>query len=131
METHELSFGNVIILQKDLAEIIINDGIEVSLKQVIEADEFLVAHLKSPFSLLFNKKYHYSFEFNAQEKLGVVKGLNAVAIVCYSQVNSTLTKALSNVINNTEEWNMQDFTNRDDALDWLASEQEKANKKSI
>ncbi len=124
MDTHQLSFGTINILRKDLAEVIIDDGIEVCLEQVNEADEFLAHYLQAPFSLLFNKKNKYSFEFNAQLKLGTVTGLNAVAVICYNKTTNTLTKALSSGIPRSVEWNMKTFSNRIDALVWLEGEQQ-------
>lgn len=122
METYELSFGIINILRDDLAEIIINDGIEVSADQVDEANAFLVDFLEAPFSLLFNKKNQYSFHYDAQIKLGTFDELNAIAVLCYSKTSSTITEVLSNVPR-ASEWNMQTFFNREEALAWIENEQ--------
>ena len=45
MSRHRLSFGEIIILKPNLAEVIVDDGIEMDLKMVEEYHEFLLNKL--------------------------------------------------------------------------------------
>ena len=55
-----LPFAKIIILSDSIAEVIINDKIEMTLAMVEQYHEFLLAHLVSPFSLLINKVNNYN-----------------------------------------------------------------------
>tara|TARA_R110002050_G_scaffold80801_4_gene172821 strand:+ start:2036 stop:2293 length:258 start_codon:yes stop_codon:yes gene_type:complete len=57
MKSHRLSFGEIIILKDNLAEVIINEGVLMDIKIVEDYHQFLLTHLKAPFSLLINKRY--------------------------------------------------------------------------
>lgn len=71
MELHELSFAKIIILREDIAEVIVNEGVEMTVEMVDEYHNFLLSHLRAPFSLLVNKLNAYTYDFDAQEKLCV------------------------------------------------------------
>ena len=128
MRTNEFSFGRIDILRKDLAEFIIKDGIEVNMEHVDEAEEFLKSNLAAPFSLLFNKKNNYSFQFNAQVKMGNYQQLNAVAILCYTESSKMSTNALVKAIPRKVDWNAKIFFKRGEALNWFESQQENITK---
>jgi len=124
MKSYKLSFATINILRNDIAEFIINAGIEVNLTQVREADEFLISHLQAPFSLMFNKLNNYSYSFEAQMKMGDIKQLNAIAIVSYSATSDLSTDALKFAIPRDKEWNLKRFSDKPHALEWLKQEQE-------
>jgi len=122
MEFHQLSFCTVKVLRNDLAEVVINEGVEVSLSQLNEAESFLIEQLTAPFSLVMNKLNHYSFHFDAQLKMGTYQQLNAVAVVSYNKSSDPLIEALKKVPR-SKVWNLQIFSNREDAIDWAKSQQ--------
>ena len=125
MNTYQLSFARVDILREDIAEIFINDGIEVDVSHVDEAEEFLATHLTTPYSVLFNKKNQYSLSFEAQLKMGNQEPLNAVAILCYTEHSRKLTTTQANNIPMKSDRDAKIFTNRTEAISWLESEQDK------
>jgi len=49
MEKYDLPFAKIIVLRNDIAEVIINDGIDMDLAMVNEYHKFLLSHLKAPF----------------------------------------------------------------------------------
>ena len=61
MDSYELSFGKIIILRNDLAEVIVNEGVEVDFGMVEEFHHFLLSNFTHSFSLLINKVNSYSF----------------------------------------------------------------------
>ena len=127
MELHELPFAKVIVLRDDIAEVMINDGVIMDIAMVEQYHDFLLTHLRAPFSLLVNKVNAYSYDFNAQEKLATLKEINAMAVVAYNRVTEITTEILASYPRNVK-WNLRIFSNRDDALTWLLSEQELSHK---
>ena len=125
MDLHELSFAKIIILRDDLAEVMINDGVQMDADMVAQYHEFLLAHLRAPFSLLINKINAYSYNFEAQEKLATLKEINAMAVVAYNRVTRITTETLASFPRDVK-WNLRIFSNREDALSWLESQQNAA-----
>lgn len=124
MDLYELPFAKIIILQEDIAEVLINDGVEMNSKMVDQYHEFLLSHLTAPFSLLVNKVNSYSYDFHAQQELATLKEINAMAVVAYNRVTKMTTESLLSVPRE-EKWNLHIFSNRDAALTWLLAEQGK------
>ncbi|MFD2725516.1 hypothetical protein [Hyunsoonleella rubra] len=63
MKEYKLSFGTIIVLKDNLAEVIINEGVVMNEVMVDIYHDFLLSYLKAPFSLLINKKNSYSYTF--------------------------------------------------------------------
>ena len=118
----ELPFAKIIILRKDIAEVMINDGIEMDIRMVDQYHDFLLSHLRPPFSLLINKINSYSYDFDAQLKLATLKEINAMAVVAYNRITRVTTEILASYPR-SEKWNLKIFSNRNKALVWLLSEQ--------
>ena len=124
-EIYTLSFAKIIVIQKDIAEVVVNEGVEINVVMVDEYHEFLLSHLKAPFSLLINKINSYSYDFEAQMKLATLDEINVMAVVSYSRMTEISTNVLANKTYRETEWNLRIYDNRETALDWLLSEQEK------
>jgi hypothetical protein len=127
MDLHELPFAKIIILRDDIAEVMINDGVKMDIAMVEQYHDFLLSHLRAPFSILVNKINSYTYDFDAQEKLATLKEINAMAVVAYNPVTEITTEILASYPRNVK-WNLRIFSNRDDALTWLLSEQELSHK---
>lgn len=127
MPTHMLSFGEISILQDDIAEVIVNNGVEFDLEMVKEYHEFLLKEMKAPFSLLINKLNSYTYTFEAQRELASLKQINAMAVVAYNKIAETSTKILT-VLPREQSWKIKIFDNRRLALMWLQNEQLMLNK---
>ncbi len=124
MDLHELPFAKIIILRDDIAEVIINEGVEMDAKMVDQYHDFLLAHLQPRFSLLINKVNSYAYDFNAQKNLATLKEINAMAVVTYDRIAKITTESLASFPRDVD-WNIKLFSDRDAALAWLLSEQEK------
>jgi len=122
MDLHELPFAKIIILRDDIAEVMINDGVKMDVGMVEQYHDFLLSHLRAPFSLLINKVNAYTYDFEAQEKLATLKEINAMAVVAYNRVTKITTETLASFPRDVK-WNLRIFPNRDEALAWLLSEQ--------
>jgi hypothetical protein len=118
MNTYSLSFGDITILQENLAEVVIYDGIIMDEDIVDDYHNFLLLYLKPPFSLLINKKFAYSYTFGAQLKIGSLIQIDKMAVVAYSNLTEMATKSLIN-LNSKKLWNIKIFQDRESALTWL------------
>ncbi len=125
MRKHQLSFAQITILRKDIAEVVVNDGVEMTLSMVDEYHQFLLSHLSPPFSLLINKINSYSYSFEAQNKLAVLDEINVMAVVSYNPASKKSTRALKDNIHRDIKWNLAIFNDRESALLWVESEQHK------
>ena len=122
MSHYTLDFGEIIILQDDIAEVIIHEGVEMDDAIVDQYHAFLLMHLQSPFSLLINKINPYTYTFSAQLKLANLPQIHAMAVVAYNRVTEMTTESLNNMPREYS-WNLKVFNNKDVALDWLKAEQ--------
>jgi len=121
MDLYELPFAKIILLREDLAEVIINEGVEMDVAMVDQFHDFLLSHLSAPFFLLINKIHSYTYDFEAQLKLGTLKELNAIAVVAYTRMTKLTTETVASLPRDVK-WNLKIFTNRDEALSWLDSQ---------
>ena len=70
MKIHVLSFCTIIIINPQLAEVIVAEGEIVDEAKVAEYHYFLLDNLFVPFSLLINKIHPYTYTFEAQKNIG-------------------------------------------------------------
>ena len=125
MSLYHLDFCSIRLLDPHMAEIIINEGVEMDLPMVDTYHAFLRAHLQPPFSLLINKVNAYTYRFEAQQKLATIPEIHAMAVVAYNRVSSLATASLIHQPRNTQ-WNIRVFSDYAPALKWLQEEQHKA-----
>ena len=121
-KVYKLSFGTIITINNHLAEVIIDDGVEMDEHLVDMYHDFLLSHLKAPFSLLINKKYSYSYTFEAQKVIANLDEIDNMAVLV-GTLGSTL--ATKTIISLKGQDNIEIFTTREEALDWLNNQQGK------
>lgn len=119
MKQHRLSFADINILGDNLAEVIVDEGVEMTIDMVEEYHQFLLTHLIPPFSLLVNKLHSYSYDAEAQQKLANLQEIDRMAVVSYRLSTTTATEQLTELPWNGD-WNLQIFTDRETALAWLS-----------
>jgi hypothetical protein len=118
MKSYKLSFGEIIILKDNLAEVIVNEGEILNLPKVAEYHDFLHANLKAPFCLLINKKNAYSYTFKAQRVINDFSGVDKVAVLVNDAGGLMSTETLMS-LNNNDHLNLKTFRVRENALSWL------------
>ncbi|WP_405292209.1 hypothetical protein [Algibacter sp. Ld11] len=121
MKVYKLSFGSVIIINPNLAEVIINEGEVIDALKVDEYHDFLLSNLKAPFSLLINKKYSYTYTFEAQKIIGGLNEIETMAVVPSSTGGLMSTEMLLHM-NANLEGAVKIFITRDEALAYLKKE---------
>lgn len=118
MKNYKLSFGNITIIEKNIAEVIVNEGVVMDEVMVDEYHDFLLNYLQAPFSLLINKKHSYSYNFAAQKIIVNLKEIKAMAVVVGTNGGLMSTETLINM-NENSNWNINLFHKREEALSWL------------
>ena len=64
---HKLSFGYITLLSENIAEVVVNRNVVMTLEMVDEYDYFLKCHFNGDFGLLINKINQYSYTFEARK----------------------------------------------------------------
>ncbi|NRD21073.1 hypothetical protein HNV08_13530 [Winogradskyella eckloniae] len=118
MKTHYLSFGEIIVLEPNIAEVIIYQGVLMDLQMVEEYHATLLEHLEAPFFLLINKKFAYTYTFEAQNEIANLREIKGMAVVVEGYVGKKSTEFLI-AINESKSWNIQTFSNKTEALNWI------------
>ena len=118
MKNYKMSFGTIIKLNNNLAEIVVDDGIEMNLTQVKEYHNFLLNNLKAPFYLLVNRKYSYTYTFEAQKAIVNFDKIKKLAVLLSTQGGLMSSETLLS-LNENLNWEISWFNKREDALAWL------------
>jgi len=118
MTTYKLSFASIKILAPNLAEVIVDHGVEMTEAMVDEYHEFLLGHLSVPFSLLINKINEYSYDFSAQEKLAAIPEIDRMAVIAYKPATVNVTRLMTKIPRDYQ-WRLEIFSGRETALAWL------------
>jgi len=120
MKSYRLPFATILLLQDNLAEVIIDEGILIDEVIVDTYHDFLLNNLIAPFSLLINKKNCYSYTFEAQRMIGNLKEIYLTAVVVNSYGALMSVRTLIE-INENKHWNIELFQDREMALEWIYS----------
>ncbi|MCX7548216.1 STAS/SEC14 domain-containing protein [Xanthomarina sp. F1114] len=126
MKIITVPYGKIIVLQEQIAEVIINRGVVMDEEMIGHYHDLLRSKLKAPFYLIINKKNAYTYNFLAQRNLATIKEIAAMAVVAYNQTTSMATDMLDK-LPRKEAWNLRIFSDREEALQWILYEQEKNN----
>lgn len=82
----QLSYATINVLASNLAEVIVNKNIVMTLEMVEEFEEFLDRHFSQPFALLVNKINTYDYSFEAMSCLASNQNLVAMAVINYDDI---------------------------------------------
>ena len=118
MKNYEMSFGTIIKLSNNLAEIVVDDGVEMNLAQVKEYHNFLLNNLKAPFCLLINRKHSYTYTFEAQKTIVNFDKIKKLAVLLNTQGGLMSSETLLS-LNANLNWEISWFSKREDAFAWL------------
>lgn len=122
MKVCSLSFGKIVVLSKNLAEVIVNEGVVFNEVIVDEYHDFLLNTLEAPFSLIINKKHAYTYTFPAQKRIANLNEIKAMAVVVHTPAGKMSTKTLAQVNGNNNWNNIKIFQDRAEALLWIKEE---------
>ncbi len=114
----ELSFAEITVLQPNIAEIVIANGVSVTSEMVKEYHRLLKQNLKKPSGLLINKCNSYTYSFGAQIELGLANHIKATAILVHRDSSVLIMQSIKEMPDHAQ-WNMDIFFEREPAVAWL------------
>ncbi|TPH17829.1 hypothetical protein [Litorilituus lipolyticus] len=126
---HRLSFASVKLINPNIAEVIVDAGVIVSMEMVEEYEAFLGQIFQHEFALLVNKINPYDYSFEAKLSIGSHEKLKAIAVVYY---NETAEKKASEVANlrQVDGWNVRFYSGLElgwqEGVNWLEEELKQA-----
>lgn len=119
------SFACFNIISDKIIEVIIDEGVEMTLEMVEVYHDFIVEHMEGDFGLLINRLNRYSYSFEAQLSVSSNEKMKAIAFIYYDEETKLSSMALNQRRIN-DGWNLQLFSGlelgREAALTWLNSE---------
>ncbi len=121
MRTYTFSFATIILHEEDLAEIIVHEGVEMNVDLVEKVYQFLLSNLKTPISLLFNRLHSYSYSFEAQQYMGILPQIRAIAQVAYGPRSTQIAEFITKV-SGKSHGNIRIFNAYEVALQWLKNQ---------
>lgn len=120
-----LSFGYFKIHDNNIVEIIVDQGIKMSLEMVEECHEFIRQCRLDDFALLINRVNQYDYSFEAKLSVASHENVKAIAFVYYHENCKTLTESLI-ALRAHDGWNTRLFHGLElgwqQALTWLKQE---------
>lgn len=119
MEVHQISFAKVTVLNCKLAEVIVDQGVDITLEMVEEIHQCFLTIFTDSFSLLINKKNAYSTQLDALIQFGKLAAIDKIAVYAPNKMAKLSADFSANIPSSTV-LNIQVFTDREDALAWLS-----------
>ncbi|NQY47760.1 MAG: hypothetical protein HRT50_01420 [Colwellia sp.] len=121
----QLSFATVNLLSDCIVELIIAEGIEVSMEMLDEFDDFLSQQLNDNFVLLINKVNSYSYTFEAKMTMASHEKLVAIAVIVYKDEDQKIIDDVMS-LRAIDDWNLKVFPALEfgwqQGYDWLQAE---------
>lgn len=114
MQQHRISYANLINHGNGIVEAIVDEGIEVTGKQMLELYDFMQSRNPIAHGLFANRKNSYSFAFSALAIIRQLSGIHAVAEVTHGKARNKVVKALW-----PTQLKLQFFDTEAEALKWL------------
>jgi hypothetical protein len=118
MEVQQTSFAKICVLSDDLAEIIVDSGVDINLEMVDEIHHYLLSIFSHCFSLLINKSNSYSTQLDALIQFGTLDRIDKIAIFSPNKL-AKMSAEFSASIPSSTSLNIEVFTERNETLTWL------------
>jgi len=118
MVFNDFNFCRITKLEDDIAELIFTQGYEILPENIDAIHALLGENLADPYMIVIDKRYEYSYSFDAQLKLGEHEGMKAIAIISQSSIASASLEHLQS-LHRKKPMNMKVFPSREKALSWL------------
>ncbi len=120
MDWHKVSCGKIAVIRYDVAEIMVDDGIDINIKMVDEIHHYLLSTFPHSFSLLINKSNSYSTQLDALIRFGALPAIDKIAIFAPTKM-AELSANFSAGIPSSAKLDIHVFPLRSDAINWLES----------
>ncbi|TKB46745.1 hypothetical protein [Thalassotalea mangrovi] len=122
---YTLSFGYINIINDNIAEVLVDEGVEMSLEMCEEYDEFLHSHFHGPYAVLVNRIHNYKMSYETRLHIASHQDLVAIGVVSYNNHDSDeVAKLLQQ--RKIDNLNLKEFhgldMGRGKAIAWLERE---------
>lgn len=117
-KSEKLGFAEITILQENLAEVVVHQGVEITIDMVHTYHQFLLNNLVAPFGILINKLNSYTYTFDAQMNIANLPEIKAMAVVSYNGQTIQATNSLIQMPRK-RKWNIFISPSREIGLEWL------------
>lgn len=119
-----LSYATVNMLSENIAEVIVNKDVVISLEMVEEFEVFVESHFSAPFGLLVNKLNNYNYSFEALTCMSSNPLLVGTAVINYEDISKDPINKVK-AIRSVDNLNIKVFSGLElgwqDAKLWLES----------
>lgn len=123
-----LDFATFNILPNNIIEVIIDEGVELTLEMCEEVRKTLAPVKSNDFACLINKVNDYELSFETQFSMISESNITAIAFVYYTDKAKLQSEKLIE-LRKVDKWNAKVFSGREmgwqEAHDWLNSEMDK------
>ena len=115
---HRLSFCRLQIIDQNIVEIILDDGVEISGQMVDEFFAAIEGKMNSQISILLDKATQYSYTFDALIKLSESTKIRNIGVITYDALSRSSAIYMMERFNKSKK-TVELFESREDALAWL------------
>ena len=114
----QFQFGTIKMLNANLVEVFIVEGVEVDLDMVIECEDVMNELMPGHYGLLLNETKAHSYSDEAKAYFSEMNNMDAMAVVLNTRFTDVAEKYLQS-FHEEATWNMKVFYDRGRALEWL------------
>ncbi|WP_394172161.1 hypothetical protein [Thalassotalea litorea] len=122
---YTLSFGYINIISDNIAEVLVDEGVVMTLEMCEEYDEFLLSHFHGPFAVLVNRIHNYTMTYETRLHIASHEDLVAIGVVSYTKQDSEDVVKLVE-LRKVDKLNLREFhgldLGRGKAIAWLERE---------
>lgn len=122
---NRLSFASFNLVNDNILEVIIDEGINLTLEMVEECYSFVNQHIRHDFGLLIHKINNYDYTFEAKLSMASFEHMKAIAFVYYCDKGKKVSQELQD-LRAMDGWNQKNFSGLElgwqKAQQWLAKE---------
>jgi len=106
---HRLSFGYFNILASNILEVVVDEGVDMTLEMIEECHHFIEHNFTGNFGMLINRVNHYTYSYEAKLSIASYDNLKAIAFVYYSSDSKSITEQLYK-LRALDSWNYKIFS---------------------
>ena len=125
MVKHRLSFATVNMIDNCIIELIIDEGIEITMEMLDESDLFIKQYLPKIYGVIVNRVNAYHYTFEAKFAVASQDSLCAIAVISYNNETREDVDDLMR-IRKMDDLNLKVFSGLElgwqDAYNWLQAE---------
>jgi hypothetical protein len=127
LELHELPHAKIIKHNDQIAEVIVNAGIDYDMEMVEIYERWIADNMDDPCYVMVNRINSYSLSFEAQQALGKIKQIKAIALVTYTRASALSSQASKRQWTQLNPLDCEIFDSPHKAMQWLEGLRDTAN----